>query len=313
MLIRIVKGCILQTFFLSGGFGLALFYMISGYLLANIQENTCFGKWYVKKLFSLYIPLWLIVGAEVLIGYIKINNVIYFIKRFVYPGMWFTASMIILYACYYIFVRCFYSRYKEKSIYVGISVLFVIYLCLYLCRPAVATFSFEHLNLVETFSIETPYLITHTAWMSSMLIGLYIRKNWICGRKNISPVLCLGIVGTCVVIFAGQRFLEKMEYSFVSQFEFLLPIIYVVFAIGMFGLHMRFEDQIKKIMHKPVGKAITDISHSSIEIYYIQFIWIAYFREIIFPINLLTIFIGMCVSAVFFHSVSQSILRCICR
>lgn len=287
--------------------------MISGFLLANIREDINFAKWYVKKILSLYIPLWLIVGTEVLIGYIKINNVHYFIKRFFYPGMWFTASMVILYAFYYAFVRCFYRKYKEKSIYMTIVVLSAAYLYLYFLRPTIAAFSFEHLNIVEAFSIETPYLITHMAWMSSMLIGLHIRKNWICGQKNINPSLCLGIVGTSVVIFAGYRFLEKMEYGFVLCFEILLPITYVAFAFGMFGLFMAREEQFKGIMHKPVGKVIAAISHSSIEIYYIQFIWISYFRELIFPINILMIFIGMCFSAMVFRIVSKSILQRICH
>lgn len=313
MQIHIVKGYILQTFFHSGGgFGLALFYMISGYLLANIRESTNFAKWYIKKLLNLYIPLWLIVGVEVLIGYIKINNVSYFFKRFFYPGMWFTASMIILYVFYYVFVKFIYNKHKEKSTYITIIVLLAAYLYLYFFRPAIATFSFEHLNLVETFSIETPYLITHLFWMGSMLIGLHIRKNWICGKKNMNPVLCLIIVGISMIIFAGQRFLEKMEYDFVSCFEILLPITYVAFAVGSFGFFMIFEERLKKIMHKPVGKAITAISHSSIEIYYIQFIWITYFKGLIFPINIMAIFIGMCVSAVAFHTIAQRISQHIC-
>lgn len=70
-------------------------------------------------------------------------------------------------------------------------------------------------------------------------------------------------------MFAGQRFLEKMEYGFAAWFEILLPITYVAFAVGLFVFFMTFEKRLKKIIHKPVGKVITAISQSSIEIYYI--------------------------------------------
>lgn len=40
-----------------GGFGLALFYMISGFLLANIKRSTKFTEWYFKKVARLYISI----------------------------------------------------------------------------------------------------------------------------------------------------------------------------------------------------------------------------------------------------------------
>ncbi|RJW42835.1 hypothetical protein DXC97_01575 [Lachnospiraceae bacterium TF09-5] len=39
------------------GFGLGIFYLISGYLLANIKSDTSFPKWYFKRLLRLYMPL----------------------------------------------------------------------------------------------------------------------------------------------------------------------------------------------------------------------------------------------------------------
>lgn len=55
-----------------GGFGLALFYMISGFLLANIQNDTKLYKWYLPKLMRLYIPLFIVRIIEIIVGYREI-------------------------------------------------------------------------------------------------------------------------------------------------------------------------------------------------------------------------------------------------
>ena len=106
-----------------GGFGLALFYMVSGYLLSNISKEQKFYSWYLKRLANLYIPLWIIMGVETAIGYVKIDGVDQFIRTFVFPGMWFTASMVIMYPLYYFFVRRIYGKYGIKSL------KFAIYCC----------------------------------------------------------------------------------------------------------------------------------------------------------------------------------------
>ena len=58
-----------------GGFGLALFYMISCFLLANIKPNAKLTSWYTKKVVRLYIPLVILKLIEMLIGYLKIETV----------------------------------------------------------------------------------------------------------------------------------------------------------------------------------------------------------------------------------------------
>ena len=65
-----------------GGFGLALFYMISGFLLANIKPNAKLTSWYTKKVVRLYIPLVILKLIEMLIGYLKIETVGQFFREF---------------------------------------------------------------------------------------------------------------------------------------------------------------------------------------------------------------------------------------
>ena len=91
-----------MTFYHSGGgFGLGLFYLISGYLLANIKDNERFLKWYPKKILRIYAPLFVVKAIYVLIGFKKIASIGDVIKEFLVPGMWFSFSMVIYYAFYY--------------------------------------------------------------------------------------------------------------------------------------------------------------------------------------------------------------------
>lgn len=59
---------------ISFGGGLALFYMISGYVLVNINENSRFYVWYLKKVTRLYISLITLRLIEIVVEYIEIRS-----------------------------------------------------------------------------------------------------------------------------------------------------------------------------------------------------------------------------------------------
>lgn len=100
-----------------GGFGLALFYMISGFLLANIKPNTELISWYAKKVARLYIPLVILKSIETVIGYLKIKTAGQLFREFVFPASWFGASMLILYLVYYGIVKFLYAKKGMPSIW----------------------------------------------------------------------------------------------------------------------------------------------------------------------------------------------------
>ena len=215
-----------------GGLGLALFYMISGYLLANINEKTSFSSWYVKKVIRLYIPLYLVKLIEMIMGRIKITSFEAFFKGFIFPGSWFGGSMVIMYVVYFLFVKYVYMRYGRKSIGRCGVLLILTFVAFFIMKPNISTFSLETLVTVPQFSIETPYLITQFIWMFCMLLGFYLRRY---GKVRIikrEMLIYLGTSFICLFIFMCTKLVTK-HYGY-SNVQFLLAVSYVGFAYSLF-------------------------------------------------------------------------------
>ena len=139
--------------------------MISGYLLSDIKSTTKLKPWYIKKVIRLYVSRWIIKMLEVITGYLKIFTAGQFIQNFIYPGMWFTVSMIILYLVYFFLVKYVFNIYGERTIKISIYILMVCYLFLFFFKPKIAVFSFSGLTFADLFSLKTPYLISQIIWL----------------------------------------------------------------------------------------------------------------------------------------------------
>ncbi|MBE6751828.1 MAG: acyltransferase [Ruminococcaceae bacterium] len=289
-----------------GGLGLALFYMLSGYLLSNINENTKFHKWYFKKITRIYVPLILFRIILVVIGNIQINSFIGFIKIFVFPTYWFVASMVIFYAVYFVFVKYIYGKFGKKSIIGAWIVCGISFTVLYATKIPIALFSLEKLQICDQFSIETPYLITQFVWFSTMLLGLYLKEFPINQTKmNNKKYLFLASSVVCVLCFLGIRVFEK----FGLNFEFLLPVSYIGFAYFIFEFFELIENELKKLHQKIIFKPVRIISMCSLEIYFVQFVWINLFKEIMFPVNLVLIIGVTIIVGLLLHIVSNKLLN----
>lgn len=285
-----------------GGFGLALFYMLSGYLLSGINQKTRFFKWYSKRIIRLYIPLVIFEVIKFIFGFTKITCFQDFFKAFIFPTYWFVASMIILYAVYYLFVKYIYNRYGKKAISTILVICFTLFLIFYISRSPLGLFSLQSLKVSDVFSVESPYLISQLIWFSSMLVGLSV-KNTDFFRTNVlkQKTLCfLGVV-ICSLIFFVVRIFGKIDIDL----EFLLPFSYIGFAYFIFGFIKLFENGLQNARGTPVFKLIKIISKSSLEIYYVQFVFIVLFKEFIFPLNFALILVAAILTAVLLHFVSE--------
>lgn len=301
-----LKG-VYPTDFLSfgGGLGLALFYMLSGYLLSNINENTKFVKWYLKKLLRLYVPLFLFRGFLVVVGYIKIASIMDFVRNFIFPTYWFVASMVIFYAIYYLFVKFIYRKFGKKAI---IGTWFFCGLCftvLYATQSPVGLFSLENLEFIEVFSLETPYVISQFIWFSAMLVGLYV-KEFLVMLKESEKKNYLNLINAilCVLLFLAVRIFERVDIDL----EFLLSISYIGFAYFLFRFFIGLENLLKGIQGKIYFKPIEIISMCSLEIFYVQFIWISLFKSIVFPLNILLLVAGTLFTGFILHIISNKVI-----
>ena len=102
-----------DSFSFGAGMGLALFYMISGYLLAGAAKREHLGKWYVRKVLRLYIPLWIYKTVMVGVGYEAVHGFGGFFRSFLFPAYWFVASMVVMYGVYGLFVKKIYRVYGK--------------------------------------------------------------------------------------------------------------------------------------------------------------------------------------------------------
>lgn len=294
-----------------GGFGLALFYMISGFLLANIKRNTKFTEWYFKKVVRLYIPLIILKTIEIIVGYLKVDTVGQFVREFIFPASWFGASMLILYLLYYGIVKKLYVKNGIGVIKLIHIIDLAVFLLLFITKNDIGMFSLETLTIADEFSVETPYIISLPIWMSSMLAGFEVRNIYDAPvKQNNSKNVCLygiGVVVTTVSFFVVKIFEKKAGGT---ALMIALPVIYIGFAYTIFRFFMAWEEKIEALSDNIWKKTVWTISACSLEIYYIQFQWIHIFRNFIFPINwvlivtitVLSAYLLHCISNIAFHS-----------
>lgn len=297
-----------------GGFGLALFYMISGFLLANIKPSTKLTEWYFKKVARLYIPLIILKTIEIIVGYLKVDTVGQFVREFIFPASWFGASMLILYLLYYGIVKELYLKNGIGVIRLIHVIDLVVFLLLFTTKAGIGMFSLETLAVADVFSVETPYIISLPIWMSSMLAGFEVRKIYDApDKQNNSKNVCLygiGVVVTMVSFFA-VKILEKKAGG--TNLMIALPVIYIGFAYTMFRFFMALEEKIEVLPDNIWKKVVWTISACSLEIYYIQFPWIHTFRNFMFPVNWVLIVTITVVSAYLLHCVSNTVFHALVK
>lgn len=303
-----------DIFSFGGGFGLALFYMISGYLLVNIKGDTRLIPWYVKKLVRLYIPLWLFRIVGIVFRFTKIESFVYFIKCMIFPGNWFIASMVILYLIYFLLIKYAYIRYGKTVLQITIGVLSALFIILFITKPPIATFSLSWLTIEPVFAIETPYLITQLVWLSCMLIGASLREKPLTKMpptESYKQWIYLFVWAFCVVIFLAIRLLTAQGMS--VNIEIFLPVSYIGFAYCLFRLFMEQEEKCGKLMKTVPGKFIGVLSTCSLEMLYVQINLIHVLKDIGFPVNWILLVVSITIFAWLLHKVSNPICKLIVK
>lgn len=83
--------------------GVALFFLISGFVLVKSVQKEKFFPWWLKKVMRLYIPLSIVNIVTVLIGYRTPS-----IMLFIFPiniNLWYVPAITVLYIAYYLIIR----------------------------------------------------------------------------------------------------------------------------------------------------------------------------------------------------------------
>ncbi len=317
-----------------GGIGVAIFFMISGFLLSEIRPEISFVGWYCKKIIRMYVPFLIFSFFRLFLGILGIKvcginktlgdgniiiitgiQILYKMKiqeymDIVFPlDYWFVYVIAILYALYFFYIKYIVRRYAEKAdaekaykktLQITGIILVVIFVAWYFL-----------LDKTVGEVLRNPYFIMWIVWFICMLIGYWIRKSEIAHSKRKAILWIFGMLFFIALYLFTKVFIGKNE---LMNLQILLPISYVGCAYCSFRFFMNNEIMCKKIIDSKLinglfGKVISMVSTASLEVYYVQFIWIKLLKDIVFPVNWLVIVIAIIVNAYILNRLSEYIIK----
>lgn len=294
-----------DSFSFGAGMGLALFYMISGYLLAGAAKREHLGKWYVRKVLRLYIPLWIYKTVMVGVGYEAVHGFGGFFRSFLFPAYWFVASMVVMYGVYGLFVKKIYRVYGKASLYAALALSAGVFGVLYGTKAPIGALDLRTLT-VGAFELEKYSFMTQWIWFGCMLLGLMLagaKGDAASGKNRVFYLF------GAVFFFGLSVWMKGLLREPGPESLMVLPEwFYVGFGYCLFQSFMGWESLWQRMADKKVWKLTELLSRCSLEIYYCQFFWIHVGRQAGFPFNLFCIWGGIGVSGYLLHRFSQIII-----
>lgn len=286
---------------IGGGFGNAIFFCLSGYCLANI--NNTFIEWYKKRIGRIIPTLFLIIiinmclgeGKQILINRLNLFNASIFIVN----KYWFVFAILIYYPIFYCVFRVF-NRYKMKLVWISYILLYCFF---YIFMLDKSSFSVE----LEGFSLFKVYF-----YIGIFLTGGYLSK--ISGqlkkigdnqKKRYTKGLCL--IGILAILGWGMLYMLIIVFERAYSVQFLIHVFVFIFCLSIMCIAIINSD---KIILGPgrVCKAVSAISESTLEIYLIQVTFLYRIVQMGFPINEITFWSIALGGGILFHLFNQKIL-----
>lgn len=91
--------------------------------------------------------------------------------------------------------------------------------------------------------------------------------------------------------------------------ELLLMPVYTLFAHSAFNLLRLNDKRLVGLMDTFFGKAVKAVGDCSLEIYYVQFLWIDLLKGLLFPVNFILIVLFIVLTALLLNIVSGRICK----
>lgn len=251
--------------------GVALFFLISGFVLVKSVQKENFFPWWLKKVTRLYIPLSIVNLVTVLIGYRTPS-----ISLFLFPiniNLWYVPAIAVLYIVYYFILRKFRGGgYRILAI----MLTSIIYIVTYIVRYR------------NEFFVEPEIGFRILYGFVAMMIGSLIFDHKDSDKLKLRRViwLLLGVISCGGFLFI-KLFINRVPI--LMRFQFMTQVFGVAFAMFMMLAGLGYEKEIQTFMGTRIGRVVELISSCSLEIYLVQFVIIMYLKEMIFPINLIAI------------------------
>ena len=282
-----------------GLLGDVLFFSVSGFCLANPKFS--FKRWYLKRVWRIYIFVWLITLVYWLLGAYEIQSFVEAVNSFIHPTRYhFIASITILYIPYYFAAK--YIKNLGNCVWISIGLLsaqLVLYTTIY-------DKTYYHIDVVREPFIEFLFF-------QSMLLGLFFRsfyvKTSLCQNRFPGDKKWLILLLLLVIYFTSKMLFVKIPS--ISEFQIINQIILFVTLLYLFRCAFTLEAKLKRISNTKLWSVVQFLADHTLEIYCVQYVLIYRIRSLglPFPLNWFVITISIFFSAFILRAVSRFILK----
>lgn len=282
-----------------GVLGDVLFFSISGFCLANPKLK--FGKWLLHRYVRIYIVVWVITIAYLLIGAYTIDSFVDVIKWFIHPTKYhFVASITLLYIPIYFIAK--YYNLKTKSYVLMMLALFAIQMGIYL---TIYDTSYYHIDTVRE-----PLILF--LWIQTMILGLHFR--WRSDNNTaiqISRPIKIGAASILTVLYFASK-MSFVKIDSIAPYQILNQVVLFLLLFLIFDIAQSYEKFFENLSNKKIWTVIQWLSDHTLEIYCVQYVIIRSMRTWNlgpFPLNWIAITFTIIVAAYLLRKVSQTIIK----
>ena len=276
-----------------GLIGDIIFFAVSGYCLCNVKGN--FVRWYSKRVVRCYLPVLLITGLYMLLGFYSLSDHTA-LWWYVYPTYYhFVASIIVLYIPFYIIMKI---EMLKKHILHIMLLLFVVCVTVYLLP--IYDKSYYHIDTVREPMIRFLF-------MESMLLGAYFKQRGMSACSGLKLRYVFGTAICFIVYFASKIVFSKI--STLSYFQIFNWFAIFALLYFIFSLFASLENNLNR-MPEWLKVIITYLSTITLEIYVVQYVIIDLVRPLFgFPLNWIVLTASILVAATLLHFMCKGILN----
>ena len=275
--------------------GVAIFFILSGFLLSSINTNTKFIPWIIKKELRLFVPYYLWKIVRLLFNHISVYSFNTFLSNFLSPtGIWFSIWISVLYVVYYVYYKYVYKKWGKKSILLLMGLSFIAFVVFY-CTTE-----------MHESSMETSNMPSKMLWLLCMMLGLYIHESDIIKPKKDLYHLCFCAMA-CVVLYGVSKLVINRGY--IPYLKCMPTIIAVIASSTLIITLFNYEEYNKNIVASISSNCLLHmVSCSSLEIWYVSWLFIGTMSGFVFPVNWISITIATILVAYILHKLSEMLI-----
>lgn len=278
----------LQFLSTGGALGNSLFFFCSGFALYLSNRNSGFYPWIVRRFTRIYPCLWLFMSINTLFG-----REHYHFTDIIIPTFWFLKAILLFYILFFFTIKFFEQHLKA--------------VCFILLIPFLITyFQVPHSQWIIE-NTENNHFIHWYFYYIIMLTGAITSRNSIqtgekekCATKKTFIMIISIMIG-----YYGLKIYILHTLNPVFDLQLCIPLFLILFAKYFLRL-----SQWAIVRLKPTASYfIFFISNLTLEIYIVQFVIMAYFKQYNFPIGFITSLFTILLAARILNLISTHLIN----